>query len=405
MSERPKSRGKQKAPAQQKLVPDKPMSKQPVQEQPVGQKPSAEKPAAQQAPKQKKNAAPWTEKYRPRNLEEVRGNKTIIEKMKALARSESVQNILLAGKEGIGKTTIAFILARIFSGGVVQNIKSINASAFGSIKVLRNEIIPFCKASTIYSGKKVIILDEFDAASAAMQFGFRRVLEDYTRTGEAVFILCCNYDRKIIPAIKSRCMNYRLKPLSNDELTNYGEFILQSEKIVFTDEILAAIIPLAKGKPRDLINLLQQNIIEKTLTMPEQAEIESDLKKILKAIFKDNDLNAAFSSYDDLVNAYGVDERMILDSLKDLITSNPETIKRADGSFDVGMPNVSKAYLLAELGDTDKCIAEGATPDIQMHRLLSRFFILGPAIKKNKDETRVKLATMVTKANKPAAVS
>lgn len=344
----------------------------------------------QQPVRRQQTTVPWTEKYRPSTLDGVFGNDDIVSKLKALVASKSFQNIMLVGKEGLGKTTIAFILAKIWSNNVSNNIKSINASAFGNVKVLRGEIIPFCKSSTLYSGRKVVILDEFDAATSAMQFGFRRPMEDFTRNGEVVFILCCNYEHKIIPAIQSRCMKFRFSPLNEEKLYILGERILTHEGVSFNEPDLRDAIQQAHGKPRDLINLLQQNVVDGHFVPPGELQIEKSVKLILKALMKDGNLEQALTLYDETVDSYGISERDFLRQLSGVIESTPCKTE-TNGRVIIGLPSLSKAHLLSEIGETDKYIADGATPDSQIRRLLSRIFILAPAIQKNKQEEQTRV--------------
>jgi len=360
-----------------------------------GSKQAAQAQQGRQAPAQQPRpkphtTIPWTEKYRPTTLDDVIGNDELAGKIKALVASNSYQNIMMVGKEGLGKTTIAFILAKIWSGNVAANIKSINASAFGNVKVLRGEIIPFCKASTIYGGRKVIILDEFDAATTAMQFGFRRPMEDFTRDGQAVFILCCNYEHKVLPAIQSRCLKYRFSPIPADKLYVLGERILTREGVSFNDPDLKDVIQQAHGKPRDLINLLQQNVVEGHLVPPGELQVEKSIKAIMKALIKDTNLEKALILYDETVDSYGITERDFIRQLSDVVITTP-SISTVNNVTTIGLPQLSKSHLLSEIGETDKYIADGATPDAQIRRLLARIFILAPAISKNKREEQEKV--------------
>ena len=54
----------------------------------------------------------WTEKYRPTSFEEVRGQKDIIEKVKAFVKSGNMPHLLFSGPAGVGKTTLALVIAK-----------------------------------------------------------------------------------------------------------------------------------------------------------------------------------------------------------------------------------------------------------------------------------------------------
>jgi hypothetical protein len=80
-----------------------------------------------------------------------------------------------------------------------------------------------------------------------------------------------------------------------------------------------------------------------------------------------------------------------LRQLSGVVITTPSVTIDGNGVGTAVLPQTSKAYLLAEIGEIDRNIADGSTPDVQVRRLLSRVFILGPAIQKNKREEQAKL--------------
>ncbi|HJJ55254.1 MAG TPA: replication factor C small subunit, partial [Methanocorpusculum sp.] len=154
----------------------------------------------------------WIEKYRPRKLDEVVGQKEIVDRLKLYASSKSLPHLLFTGSAGIGKTTCAVALAReMFGDTWSMNFRELNASDERGIDVVRTQIKQFARTSPLGDAEfKVLFLDEADALTNDAQAALRRTMENYAETCR--FILSCNYSSKIIDPIQSRCAIYRFKP-------------------------------------------------------------------------------------------------------------------------------------------------------------------------------------------------
>jgi DNA polymerase III delta prime subunit len=201
----------------------------------------------------------WVEKYRPRNLndcilpeEQKRVFKEFIEK-------GEIQNMLLCGGPGMGKTTVA----RALCEELETDYMIINGSEESGIDVLRTKIKQF--ASTMsFSGKtKVVILDEADYLNPnSTQPALRGFIEEFSKNCR--FILTCNFKNRIIQPLHSRCAVIEFKydkkekaSIAAQVLKRLG-FILSNEGISFDNKVLASLILKYFPDYRRIINELQR---------------------------------------------------------------------------------------------------------------------------------------------------
>lgn len=134
----------------------------------------------------------WTERYRPQTLDDI----LLPARIKKRFENGLDTNILLVGSAGIGKTTLARILAKDFTA------KLINASLDNGIESVRNQICNFASTSGLKNFYKCIVLDEADNLSLQAQSSLRGAIEQYAKV--ARFIFTCNYPERLLDPIKSR---------------------------------------------------------------------------------------------------------------------------------------------------------------------------------------------------------
>ncbi len=204
---------------------------------------------------------PWVEKYRPRYLKDVVGNKDTIESLERIAQQGNMPHMILSGLPGIGKTTSIMCLAReLFHDDqkLMKNaILELNASDDRGIDVVRNQIKQFAqkKVSLPPNREKIVVLDEADSMTPGAQQALRRTMEIYSNTTR--FAFACNQSSKIIEPIQSRCAILRFSRLKDEEVLLALQRIVDKEKIEFTEDGLAALIFTAEGDMRQAINNLQ----------------------------------------------------------------------------------------------------------------------------------------------------
>ena len=208
----------------------------------------------------------WVEKYRPSTVEQCVLPKDIKDTFKGIVKSGEVQNLLLSGGAGSGKTTIAKALCNEM--GLDWII--INCSEDGNIDTLRTKIRNFASSVSIGGESKVVILDEFDYANAqSMQPALRGFIEEFANNCR--FILTCNFKNRIIEPLHSRCttIEFRIpnaeKPKLASEFLKRIEFILEEEGISYEEKVLAQLVMRHFPDFRRVINELQRYSIAGTI--------------------------------------------------------------------------------------------------------------------------------------------
>ena len=201
----------------------------------------------------------WVEKYRPRKLEDCilpADQKHIFQEM--LAKGE-IQNMLLCGGAGMGKTPVARALCEELETDYII----INGSEESGIDVLRTKIKQF--ASTVsFSGKpKVVILDEADYLNPnSTQPALRAFIEEFS--ANCRFILTCNFKNRIIPPLHSRTAVFEFKLPKADKPKIAAAFfkrvteIMTIEKIEADGKVIAKVIEKHFPDYRRVLNELQR---------------------------------------------------------------------------------------------------------------------------------------------------
>lgn len=316
--------------------------------------------------KQQRTNLPWVEKYRPSTLDDLVSHEDIIKTVSKFIKDDQVPHLLFYGPPGTGKTSTILACARQlytpaqFSSMVLE----LNASDDRGIGIVRGQILTFASTRTIFKkGFKLIILDEADAMTMDAQNALRRIIEKYTENIR--FCIICNYLSKIIPALQSRCTRFRFGPLSPDQIVPRLNYVIDEEKVKISEDGRQALLTLANGDMRKLLNVLQstwlafKDVTEDSVYTCIGHPLKRDIENIVQW-FLSEDMETAYTNIQELKTLKGL-------ALSDILTEVHKFINRIE------FPLEMFVRLLDKIAEIEYRLAQGANENIQLTGLIAAF--------------------------------
>ena len=253
----------------------------------------------------------FVEKYRSKTLDEYVGNEQLKQIVAQYIEKNDLQNLLLYGTPGTGKTTLAKLIVNNFNCDFLY----INASDERGIDTIRDKVQGFASSAS-FKPIKIIILDEADFLTIQAQASLRNIIETYSRTTR--FILTCNYLERIIDPLQSRCQVLKITPPSKREVAQHVSIILDKEDINYELEDLVLVVNKHYPDVRKILNTCQVNTVDNVLKVDKTVltgGYKDGLLKELKSPSKDSFKNIrqilADSNLDDFEDIY----RFLYDTL------------------------------------------------------------------------------------------
>lgn len=315
------------------------------------------------------DVTPWTEKYRPKKLGEIVGQKDIVAALSRFVGEGNMPHLLFAGPPGCGKTTATLALSReMYGESVGECLLEMNASDERGIDVVRGKIKDFARSIPLARVPfKLIFLDEADSLTNDAQNALRRTMELYV--GATRFILGANYSSKIIEPIQSRCSVFRFRELSDEEMRQMIDRVAGGEGLDVEPKAMDALKYVGDGDMRRVINALQGAALS-SKKITEESVYRFASRARPKEILEMMDLavegkhKEARGKLHSLLITYGLSGEDVL----------VQMYREIDN---VKISERGKAALLDRIGEYNFRIVEGANELIQLEACLAQLAVVG----------------------------
>ncbi|MBI2652178.1 replication factor C small subunit [Candidatus Woesearchaeota archaeon] len=311
----------------------------------------------------------WTEKYRPSDFSEIKGQKEIVKRVKAFVEQQNLPHLMFSGPAGVGKSTLAIIAAKkLFGNQWRHNFLEFNASDTRGIDTIRINVKDFARTKSIGDVPfKIIFLDEADALTREAQQALRRTMENYTQTCR--FILSCNYSSKIIEPIQSRCVIFRFKQLDKKDIISIIEKVADEEKLNIDEKAKEALYEISEGDCRRLENILQSSA---AITN----HVTEDVIHSMASIAKPKEIREVLELA--LSNKFIEARNKLLDLMLNYGLAGIDIIKQIQKEIlELNVDNKSKMILIEKCGEIEFRMTEGSDEFVQLEALLSQFALVG----------------------------
>src|SRR5579872_7142459 len=262
--------------------------------------------------KEDRSHLPYVERFRPKTLDDVMSHENTIQILKKFIVQHNIPHLLFYGPPGTGKTSAIDAFSNELYGA--ENVEymtmNINASEERGIEIVRNKIKNFVSTIPIKNDNesapkyKLVILDEADAMTFDAQGMLKQVIEVYTNN--ARFCLICNCNKKINPAIQSRCTVFNFPPIDYVSVKKKINMIASEFNLTITEDGIETIWRLSKGDMRKVMHMLQvitinNNVINTdTITSFQKYPSNADSTELYDVLIN-KDLRTALQFTTDLI--------------------------------------------------------------------------------------------------------
>ena len=228
----------------------------------------------------------FTEKYRPKTLNEMILPDEFRAKFQNMIETEKVPHLTLSSSTpGLGKTTLAKVLINELGLDVLW----LNGSSERGIDTIKYNVQAFIGSVSVLGEQKVVVIDEADALTEAAQKILRGVIE----STDAIFIFTCNYIDKLIPALTNRTSVFDFDAIQDQagikvQAAKKLIAILETEGISYEGLDVKSIVQ-STSSFRAMLLVLQQSIIDNKLVIDESLLLSVDLYFNVKTLVQDKD--------------------------------------------------------------------------------------------------------------------
>jgi len=270
----------------------------------------------------------WSRDYKPQLLNDIVGNRDIVESLKFYLKNNFLPNILLTGPNGTGKKNMAELTAKEYLGeyyekaclridgsihrgkDIITNTNDYKKSTNDKAPCEIPNVMTFTKSKLLIGNKKrIVIIYNFDHMTTEAQNAMRRIIELSAKSTR--FILICNNIEEIIEAIQSRCAPLRTTIIDDDDMCALIDQILEKQNYPKMNiDLMQTICELSGGDIKKAINYLQvisssQNPTVETFYKIFNLPPVNNIKKILVAVQRPETYQEAYDILDKLLeNGY-----------------------------------------------------------------------------------------------------
>ncbi len=241
---------------------------------------------------------PWTEKYRPKKFEDIKGQAEIIGKVKDFisAFPKKKKAIILHGPPGTGKTTLAHVIANEMD----LEIFELNASDLRNRGKLREILKPAIEQKSLIKKGKIILIDEVDGISKVDFGGLTELLYLIESTPYPIIITANDVWNRKLSSLRRKSELVQLKEINYQIIKDIMLNILRKENLFINLNILTSIAIKVKGDIRAAINDLQtaSQMQNPSLIVFDERNKEKDIFNALRMIFKEKPTNALLKIFD-----------------------------------------------------------------------------------------------------------
>jgi replication factor C large subunit len=247
----------------------------------------------------RKHKMPWTEKYRPKKFEEIKGQNEAVFKINEFVKDfgKKKKALLLYGPPGTGKTSLAYAAAKENN----MEIFELNASDFRNKEKLNQILRPAVEQKSLLNEKvKIILVDEVDGISELERGGLSELLDILEISSYPVIITANDIWDKKFSTLRKKCEVLQLKEISYNIIKGIIAEISIKEGLLIDNDFVTELSVKAKGDLRAAINDLQSlsKIKDYLSIILDERNKETDIFNSLRRVFKEKPTNELLSVFD-----------------------------------------------------------------------------------------------------------